>query len=676
MIAVGSSKSIYVYKCSSNNQLKKIHVYRGHSSSIVSLDWCGNSVYVQSNDQAKEILYWNVTTGTQVTKTTAMRDVDWHTWTCLYGWPVRGVYHPEISDNNNDVISVCRTRSGQHMITSDSMNRSSGDIQLFTFPALPSKYHLSKRYAGHCSLVTALDVSSTDSHVYTTNGTTIMQWTVKCEGKEEKDTEGGGGFENKKTRREKEYAQISSKIKVIAPSSSANHVWPGKQRVVVKTTIVSEEEENDFIDILARTVADLVDAVVAIAVEEKNARTHAEPIQPIQGVVAGVKDVLAAPFESVGLVEVLAFPAEDSALPTPALPPIDTKSLGTFKEKIFHNWSSSDNEAWLASLETSLKNRNALEQSNKSEFIAALKVLTERAPKITAVVEECSLACGSIVEFWNRFVADFHCQFGVVVVDEKGGKGPGKGAATNATNATNAVTLVNDMNPTNDSNVVNDDSQESEAAATRDFILSALKCVLGTDQADATQDAAMLKGGKEPAVAVEKDQTKTTTPPEIKPTLSTIDPTAKPVATVLPAAAPSSQQHNAAVKIQSMQRGKRDRHNLQQQHQQHQHQQHHRRHKAAIAIQKVHRGRRTRRKQMYRKRYPPSQHRHEAATKIQSIHRGRRVRVQFILGGKKKPLHQRAVPTKLNGAPYVRGGGSGKTGFVDPLLGHGKSSIV
>ena len=128
MIAVGSSKSIYVYTCSSNNQVKKIHVYRGHSSSIVSLDWCSNSVYIQSNDQAKEILYWNVTTGTQVTKTTAMRDVDWHTWTCLYGWPVRGVYHPEISDNNNDAISVCRTRSGQHMITSDSLNRSSGDI--------------------------------------------------------------------------------------------------------------------------------------------------------------------------------------------------------------------------------------------------------------------------------------------------------------------------------------------------------------------------------------------------------------------------------------------------------------------------------------------------------------------------------------------------------------------
>jgi hypothetical protein len=60
-----------------------------HSSFITHLDWSEDSQYLHSNCGAYELLFWNVSTGTQMTSgASALRDEKWASWSCVLGWPV------------------------------------------------------------------------------------------------------------------------------------------------------------------------------------------------------------------------------------------------------------------------------------------------------------------------------------------------------------------------------------------------------------------------------------------------------------------------------------------------------------------------------------------------------------------------------------------------------------
>lgn len=60
---------------------------------------------LQSNCAAREILYWNPRTGKQMPN--SCRDVEWAGWTCLYGFPVMGIW-PDYADGSD--INTCDRR--------------------------------------------------------------------------------------------------------------------------------------------------------------------------------------------------------------------------------------------------------------------------------------------------------------------------------------------------------------------------------------------------------------------------------------------------------------------------------------------------------------------------------------------------------------------------------------
>lgn len=182
LLAVGSrDNNIYIY--SVDNQYKLKYKLSKHSAGITHLDFSSCGRYLQSACLAYEILFFDLTKGTQITsftgssssaltvenlskhnsntsskgkalstKTVATKGttktaakptstsetsavnlkdgVTWATWTLPIGWPVLGIW--ESSMDGSDINSVDRSPSSKFIATSDDF----GTVKIFNYPAL------------------------------------------------------------------------------------------------------------------------------------------------------------------------------------------------------------------------------------------------------------------------------------------------------------------------------------------------------------------------------------------------------------------------------------------------------------------------------------------------------------------------------------------------------------
>jgi len=91
MLAVGShDHNIDIYMVPS---FKKKFTMKKHPSCITHLDWSEKSDFLQSNCGGEELLYWDMSTGTNMQNgRTTLRDEKWSTFSCVLGWPVQGIW--------------------------------------------------------------------------------------------------------------------------------------------------------------------------------------------------------------------------------------------------------------------------------------------------------------------------------------------------------------------------------------------------------------------------------------------------------------------------------------------------------------------------------------------------------------------------------------------------------
>ncbi|CAM9624849.1 unnamed protein product, partial [Heterosigma akashiwo] len=61
-----------------------------HNSYISFFDFSHDSYYVQSDSADFEHLYHYTTDGAHTNLTSQLKNVDWASYTCTYGWPVQG----------------------------------------------------------------------------------------------------------------------------------------------------------------------------------------------------------------------------------------------------------------------------------------------------------------------------------------------------------------------------------------------------------------------------------------------------------------------------------------------------------------------------------------------------------------------------------------------------------
>jgi WD40 repeat protein len=132
ILAVGCRDNLIHILCVSNNY-NRVAVCRGHSSYIKNIDFSIDGNVMQSTDNVREILFWNVTSGKQINNAYAVRNIDWNSWTCVHGWPVQGVFNGlqrQVMDG--EINSVCRSSTGDLLVAGGS-NTVNSAVKLFKY---------------------------------------------------------------------------------------------------------------------------------------------------------------------------------------------------------------------------------------------------------------------------------------------------------------------------------------------------------------------------------------------------------------------------------------------------------------------------------------------------------------------------------------------------------------
>jgi microtubule-associated protein-like 6 len=194
-IAVGNADNfIDVYSVpgrysSEQSDFRRRWQLKGHSSFINHLDWDAASSYLQSNCGAHELLYWKLwdpdptaedaqLRPRQEKQSSKMRDTEWVTQSCIFGWALRGIW-PEDADGT-DVNACCRSNTGARelLATADDF----GTVKLFRYPCIvPRADH--RPYGGHSSHVTNIGFTHNDQWLVSTGGDDrgVFQWQVTKE---------------------------------------------------------------------------------------------------------------------------------------------------------------------------------------------------------------------------------------------------------------------------------------------------------------------------------------------------------------------------------------------------------------------------------------------------------------------------------------------------------------
>lgn len=166
----GGLSRIELVRVSNTKKLTKVAaVNMGISSALTHLDWSADSQFLVINSQANELLWLNISSKRVVSASSA-KDIDWHTWTCIFGFPVQGIW-PGI--DYTDVNTVDRSKNGNVLASGDDF----GCVKLFRYPCVQPKAEY-KDYYGHSSHVTKVKFSANDEYLFTTGGNdkTVFVW--------------------------------------------------------------------------------------------------------------------------------------------------------------------------------------------------------------------------------------------------------------------------------------------------------------------------------------------------------------------------------------------------------------------------------------------------------------------------------------------------------------------
>jgi len=115
-VAIGSHDDAIYILSYPELKLKRGARMKKHSSFITHLDWsvCGN--FLHTNCGAYELLFWDANSYKQMTSgATALRDEWWHTWSCVLGWPVGGIFRDNWDGSDVNMVARSQTEFGNDL---------------------------------------------------------------------------------------------------------------------------------------------------------------------------------------------------------------------------------------------------------------------------------------------------------------------------------------------------------------------------------------------------------------------------------------------------------------------------------------------------------------------------------------------------------------------------------
>ena len=134
------------------SKFRKAKVIKKNTSPVTHLDFSADGRFLVTNSESREVLFFDALTGKHIAAASHLKDVKWATWTCTYGWPVKGIF-PANSDGS-DVNACARSPDGAVLATGDDCGR----VNLFRFPC-PQAHATSSQAIGHSAQVTNVGFS-------------------------------------------------------------------------------------------------------------------------------------------------------------------------------------------------------------------------------------------------------------------------------------------------------------------------------------------------------------------------------------------------------------------------------------------------------------------------------------------------------------------------------------
>ena len=166
----GNDTEIFIYNVKKNYEFYK--KLRGFHSTVSHFDFSADSKTLQSNSSSMEINYFDVKTGkTKKDPAPEVRDLEWASWTCIFGWPVKGIW-PACSESE-DINAVDRHPDGNVIATADDFSK----VKLFKYPC-PIEGSSYVKYVGHSDHVTNVRFTAQGDYLISTGGfdKSIFQW--------------------------------------------------------------------------------------------------------------------------------------------------------------------------------------------------------------------------------------------------------------------------------------------------------------------------------------------------------------------------------------------------------------------------------------------------------------------------------------------------------------------
>ena len=172
MFAAGCrDKNIYLYAWPEEvtSGIRKPRVLQAHTSKVTHIDWSVDSEYLQSNSSDSELLYWSSEAGLQILSPSELRDVEWNSWTCPYGFPTMGVWQEGDAD-----INACSRSTDMKLVVSGDTG---GEVSLYRYPSTTFRAQ-GCTGVGHSSHVTCVRFLADDRGIVSVGGQdcAIMQW--------------------------------------------------------------------------------------------------------------------------------------------------------------------------------------------------------------------------------------------------------------------------------------------------------------------------------------------------------------------------------------------------------------------------------------------------------------------------------------------------------------------
>ena len=153
---------IFLYSVDKN--FKPLRKLKGHSSTILHIDFSEDGENLKSVCQGYEILFFSIRTSkNNGSGASELRDEVWHTNTSRLGWHQNGIW-PALADGS-DINSVDRAPNFKVQASADDF----GYVKLFNYPCPVEKSNF-KKYGGHSAHVTKVRFHRSAPYLFSIGG--------------------------------------------------------------------------------------------------------------------------------------------------------------------------------------------------------------------------------------------------------------------------------------------------------------------------------------------------------------------------------------------------------------------------------------------------------------------------------------------------------------------------